>query len=64
MFIVTVEPKPNVHKVYKNTHPGQEFNMVLEGTMELYINGKTITLSEARQHLLRLVEAPRHAGQG
>ena len=46
VFIVTVEPKPNAHTVYKNTHPGQEFNMVLEGTMELYINGKTITLHE------------------
>ena len=46
VFIVTVEPKPNVHTVYKNTHPGQEFNMVLEGTMELYINGKTIILEE------------------
>ena len=30
VFIVTVEPKPGAHTVYKNTHPGQEFNMVLE----------------------------------
>ena len=30
----------------KNTHPGQEFNMVLEGSMELYIGGKTIILEE------------------
>ena len=46
VFIVTVEPKPEAHVVYKNTHPGQEFNMVLEGKMELYIGGKTIVLEE------------------
>jgi len=46
IFIVTVEPKPDAHKIYKNTHPGQEFNMVLEGSMELFFNGKTITLEE------------------
>ena len=46
VFIVTVEPKPDAHTIYKNTHPGQEFNMVLEGAMELYINGKTIVLEE------------------
>ena len=36
VFIVTVEP----------THAGQEFNLVLEGKMELYIGGKTIMLEE------------------
>ena len=46
VFIVTVEPKPEAHTVYKNTHPGQEFNLVLEGAMELYIGGKTIILEE------------------
>ena len=46
VFIVTVEPKPNAHKIYKNTHPGQEFNMILDGEMELYIGGKTIVLQE------------------
>jgi len=46
VFIVTVEPKPEAHVVYKNTHSGQEFNMVLEGKMELYIGGKTIVLEE------------------
>ena len=33
VFIVTVEPKPHAHTVYKNTHGGQEFNLVLEGTV-------------------------------
>ena len=46
VFIVTVEPKPEAHTIYKNSHPGQEFNMILEGTMELYIGGKTIVLEE------------------
>ena len=46
VFIVTVEPKPNAHTVYKNTHPGQEFNLVLEGKMELFIAGKTIVMEE------------------
>ena len=46
VFIVTVEPKPEAHTIYKNTHPGQEFNLVLEGKMELYIAGKTIILEE------------------
>lgn len=46
VFIVTVEPKPNARTIYKNTHAGQEFNLVLEGSMELYIGGKTIVLEE------------------
>ena len=46
VFIVTVEPKPGARTIYKNTHPGQEFNLVLEGSMELYIAGKTIVLEE------------------
>ena len=46
VFIVTVEPKPGVHTIYKNSHPGQEFNLVLEGKMELYIGGKTMVLEE------------------
>ena len=46
VFIVTVEPKPGVRTIYKNTHPGQEFNLVLEGKMELFIGGKTMILDE------------------
>jgi quercetin dioxygenase-like cupin family protein len=46
VFIVTVEPKPDAHTIYKNSHPGQEFNMILEGAMELYLGGKTIVLEE------------------
>lgn len=46
VFIVTVEPKPGARTIYKNTHAGQEFNLVLEGKMEFYIGGKTIILEE------------------
>ena len=46
VFIVTVEPKPGVRTIYKNTHKGQEFNLVLEGAMELDLGGKTIELYE------------------
>ena len=46
VFIVTVEPKPEATKFYKNTHPGQEFNLVLEGSMEVFYNSKTIVLNE------------------
>lgn len=44
-FIVTVEPKPEDTPIYYNSHSGQEFNMVLEGRMQLKINGKEIILN-------------------
>ena len=46
VYIVTVEPRPEATHVYKNQHEGQEFNIVIEGAMEFYINGKTILLQE------------------
>ncbi len=46
VFIVTVEPKPNDIDYFKNIHAGQEFNMVLEGSMAININGKDIILEE------------------
>lgn len=46
VFLVTVEPKPEATVIYRNTHDGQEFNLVLEGTMELHIEDKTIILEE------------------
>ncbi|MBR4240144.1 MAG: cupin domain-containing protein [Muribaculaceae bacterium] len=45
-FIVTVEPKPANTPKEMNSHSGQEFNMVLEGSMELTIGTKVLTLSE------------------
>lgn len=46
VFVVTVEPKSLDADFYQNIHPGQEFNMVLEGSMMLHINGKNLTLDE------------------
>jgi len=45
-FIVVVEPKDDDVKVEPNTHAGQEFNMILEGSMELHIGNKTLILNE------------------
>jgi transcriptional regulator with XRE-family HTH domain len=45
-FIVTVEPKSADTPKEMNSHSGQEFNMVLEGTMELTIGQKVLTLNE------------------
>ena len=45
-FIVTVEPKPADAPKEMNSHSGQEFNMVLEGAMELTIGPKVLTLQE------------------
>ncbi len=46
VFIVTVEPKPMEEDFYQNIHAGQEFNMILEGSMVLNINGKNLILKE------------------
>jgi transcriptional regulator with XRE-family HTH domain len=46
VFVVTVEPKPMETDFYRNIHAGQEFNMVLEGSMMLNINGKNLILNE------------------
>lgn len=43
-FIVTVEP--NDKPIYMNSHSGQEFNLVLEGSMQLNINNKELILNE------------------
>ena len=46
IFIVTVEPKPVDDDFYRNIHPGQEFNLVLEGSLMMNINGKNIVLNQ------------------
>jgi transcriptional regulator with XRE-family HTH domain len=43
-FEVTVEPSNQ--PITMNTHPGQEFNLMLEGTMQLRISENDITLNE------------------
>ena len=45
-FMVTVEPKSDDTPLHKNSHQGQEFNMVTEGTLELTIGKRTLVLNE------------------
>jgi transcriptional regulator with XRE-family HTH domain len=45
-FLVTVEPSPADREVSLNTHPGQEFNFVLEGRLMLVIDGTELVLEE------------------
>ena len=42
-FVVTVEPKENV-EVGLNSHPGQEFNYVLEGKIKFFLGTKQMIL--------------------
>lgn len=44
-FIVTVDPKEDKTPSL-NTHPGQEFNLVLEGDLKLFIHHNEIELNE------------------
>jgi len=43
-FMVTV--RPDNKEFHYNSHPGQEFNYVLEGTLKVLINGYEIILNE------------------
>ena len=43
---MTVEPKPADTPKEMNSHSGQEFNMVLNGKMELTIGTKSLILEE------------------
>lgn len=43
-FLVTVEPKQSDKKVIPNSHPGQEFDYVLEGTLKIFIHNNELTL--------------------
>lgn len=45
-FLVTVHPKPDDEPLYLNSHPGQEYNMILNGRMLLQINGKDLILEQ------------------
>lgn len=45
-FIVTVEPKNDDEPMQQNSHNGQEFNLVLKGSMLFYIGGKELILNE------------------
>ena len=45
-FIVTVEPKPEGTPVHTNSHPGQEFNLILEGSLKFFIKDHEFVLEE------------------
>lgn len=45
-FKVCVEPAPEGAPIHLSSHPGQEFNYVLEGTLMIYIDGHQIMLNE------------------
>ncbi len=45
-FIVTVPPVSEDEPVHFNSHKGQEFNYVLEGTIKIIINGHEIIMEE------------------
>jgi len=43
-FLVTVDPKPEEEPIHFNSHPGQEFNYVLSGTLRIIIDGHELDL--------------------
>ncbi|MGL5937397.1 MAG: helix-turn-helix domain-containing protein [Phocaeicola sp.] len=45
-LLVTVEPKPVGTPLTCNSHQGQEFIYVIQGEMQLHINGKNLVLGE------------------
>lgn len=45
-FIVVIDPKPENTPVSKSSHSNQEFNMVMQGCLEITIGEKILTLNE------------------
>ena len=45
-FLVTVDPEYDDSPIHFNSHPGQEFNYVLEGILKVIIDGHEIILNE------------------
>lgn len=45
-FLVTVTPDTEETPVNYNSHAGQEFNYILEGTVKIFINDHEIILNE------------------
>ncbi len=45
-FLVKVEPKPDTLPVEFGSHPGQEFNLILKGSMKFFLNKKEMLLHE------------------
>ncbi|MGI6669173.1 MAG: helix-turn-helix domain-containing protein [Acetivibrionales bacterium] len=45
-FIVCVEPSADDEPIHFSSHPGQEFNYVLEGSLMIYLDGHQLVLNE------------------
>jgi transcriptional regulator with XRE-family HTH domain len=45
-FMVTIDPQPENATIEFNSHPGQEFNFVIKGTMLTTIGGHEVILNE------------------
>jgi mannose-6-phosphate isomerase-like protein (cupin superfamily) len=45
-FIVTVKPRVEEGKPTTNSHPGQEFNYIIKGSLKIYIHDNEIDLEE------------------
>jgi transcriptional regulator with XRE-family HTH domain len=45
-FIVTVKPRKDNSKPSTNSHPGQEFNYVIKGSLKIYIHENEIILEK------------------
>lgn len=45
-FMVTVKPYDDANEIPTNSHPGQEFNYVIEGSLKIMIGGHEIVLNE------------------
>lgn len=45
-FRVCVEPSSDDAPIHFSSHPGQEFNYVLEGTLMIYVDSHQLTLNE------------------
>lgn len=45
-FLVTVDPQPEGSPIHFNSHQGQEFNYLLEGSMKVVIDGHEMLLNE------------------
>lgn len=45
-FLVQVEPKPDNLPVEFSSHPGQEFNLILKGSLKFFLKNKEMLLNE------------------
>lgn len=45
-FIVTVKPRSDKSKPTTNSHPGQEFNYIIKGSLKVYIHDNEIILEK------------------